>query len=110
MHIFVLLDSTDVQSINATVVGGSTIDIQCLFIHGSDAPGCKVVLVSEYKDEVVIIIERNITSASGTFHQVSCYSRVLAFDINTISNFFIEGKLQLRVTLSTLCSGMCSCY
>ena len=62
------LDSTDVQSVNATVVGESTIDIQCWFIHGSDALGCKVVLVSEYKDKVVIIIERNITSASGTFH------------------------------------------
>ena len=106
------------QSVNATVVGESTIDIQCLFIHGSDALGCKVVLVSEYKDEVVIIIERNniITSASGTFsltNQVSCYSRVLVFDIkynNTISNLFVEGNLQPRVTLNSLCSGMCSCY
>ena len=113
-----LLDSTDVQSVNATVVGESTIDIQCWFIHGSDALGCKVVLVSEYKDEAVIIIERNnsITSASGTFnltHQNSCYSRVLAFDIEhnkTISNLSIEGNLQPRVTLNTLCSGICSCY
>ena len=56
IHVLVLLDSTDVQSVNATVVGESTIDIQCWFIHGSDTLGCKMVLVSEYKDEVVIII------------------------------------------------------
>ena len=40
-------DTSDVQAVNATVVGESTIDIQCWFIHGSDALGCKVVLVSD---------------------------------------------------------------
>ena len=39
----------DVQSVNITVVDESAIvDIQCLFIPGSDALGCKVVLVREY--------------------------------------------------------------
>ena len=103
------------QSINTTVTGEVTIDIQCWFIHGSDARGCKVVLVSKYKDEVVII-ERNsdnVISASGTFnltYPVSCYSRVLAFDIkhnNTLGNLSIEGKLQPRLTLNIKsCSGI----
>ena len=111
----VILDSTDVQSVNTTVTGGFTIDIQCWFIHGSDARGCKVVLVSEYKDEVVIIERNNdnVISASGTFnltYPVSCYSRMLAFDVehnNTLSNLSIEGKIQPTLALNTkLCSGI----
>ena len=44
-----ILDSTNVQSVNITVVDESAIvDIQYLFIPGSDALGCKVVLVHEY--------------------------------------------------------------
>ena len=35
------LDTSDVQAVNATVVGESTIDIQCWFIHGSDVLGCR---------------------------------------------------------------------
>ena len=37
----------DVQAVNATVVGVSAIDFQCLFIEGSNAVGCKVVFMSE---------------------------------------------------------------
>ena len=109
----VILDSTDVQSVKTTVTGEYTIDIQCWFVHGSDARGCKVVLISEYKDEVMII-ERmdNIISASVSLnltYPVSCYSRVLAFDVehnNTLSNLSIEEKLQPKLSLNTkLCSG-----
>ena len=35
----------DVRAVNATVVGVSAIDIQCLFIEGSDVVGCTVVFV-----------------------------------------------------------------
>ena len=67
MHYGVILDSTDVQSVNTTVVDESAvIDIQCLFIHGSGALGCKVVLVSEYQAKVVIIKTNDTMSASGT--------------------------------------------
>ena len=105
------------QSVNTTVTGKFTIDIQCWFIHGSDARGCKVVLVSEYKNEVVIIERNNANaiSASGTFnltYPVSCYSRVLAFDVEhnySLSNLSIEGNLQPTLTLNTkLCSGISS--
>ena len=111
------LDSTDVRSVNTTVTGESTIDIQCWFIHGSDAQGCKVVLVSEYEHEVVIIKRNsdNLISASGTFnltYPVSCYSRVLAFDVEhnkILGNLSIEGKLQPRLALNNiLCPGIYS--
>ena len=47
MLLFTTIDTSDVQSVNnAAVVGESTVDIHCWFIHGSDALGCKVVLVS----------------------------------------------------------------
>ena len=105
--------TSDVQIVNATVVGESTVDIQCWFIHGSDALGCKVVLVSDYPgvNNETINISRNSISAFGTIiltQPVSCYSKVVACDIEdntTISDLTIEGKVQLRATPNTLCSG-----
>ena len=98
-------------------MGESTIDIQCWFIHGSDALGCKVVLVSDHQgvhNETMNITRNNIMSASGTFNStqpVSCYNRVFAFDIeinNTLSNVAIEGKFQPTATTNSICSGMMS--
>ena len=98
--------TSDVQSVSATVVDESTIAIQCLFIHGSDALGCKVVLVSNCSNisDVYANISRNnnvIMSASGKLslaHNISCYYQVFAFDIdinNTISNLTIEGRIKV---------------
>ena len=94
--------TSDVQAISATAVGESTIDIQCWFIHGSDALGCKVVLVSDCPsiDDEHSILLRSDMSASGQLsltHNVSCYHRVFAFDIdvnNTLSNVTIEGTVK----------------
>ena len=47
IYIHLFIDTSDVQAVNATVVGESSVDIQCWFIHGSDALGCKMVLVSD---------------------------------------------------------------
>ena len=109
--IFMFLDSTDVQSVNATVVGKSTIDIQCRFIHESDALGCKVVLNSDCSN-MHINLSRKITYASEQFtltHDqiLSCYHRVFAFDIdvnNTISNLSVEGKIN-QMTCSVCIEG-----
>ena len=99
------LDTSDVQAVNATVVGESTIDIQCWFIHGSDALGCKVVLVSDYPNvsDVYTNLSRSNMSASGQLsltQNLSCYQRVFAFDIdvnnNTISNLAIEGNITAK--------------
>ena len=103
--------TSDVQSVSATVVGESTIDIQCWFIHGSDALGCKVVLVSDHptiSNEIGIFsrIKTNATGMMTLAHPVSCYVRVVAFDIesdNTTNNITIEGKLINRT--DTVCSG-----
>ena len=100
--------TSDVQSVSATVVDKSTIAIQCLFIHGSDALGCKVVLVSNCSNisDVYANISRNnnvIMSASGKLslaYNISCYYRLFASDIdinNTISNLTIEGTIKLMV-------------
>ena len=113
--------TSDVQAVNATVVGESTINIQCWFIHGSDALGCKVVLVSDYRgvnNETMNITRKtnNIMSVFGTFNltqPVSCYNRVLAFDIeisNTLSNVTIEGNFQPTATTNSICSGMISLF
>ena len=113
--------TSDVQAINATVVGESTINIQCWFIRGSDALGCKVVLVSDYRgvnNETMNITRKtnSIISVFGTFNltqPVSCYNRVLAFDIeisNILSNVTIEGKFQPTATKNSICSGMMSLF
>ena len=94
MYVLMYVVTSDVQAVNATVVGESTIDIQCWFIHGSDALGCKVVLVSDCPNisDVHANLSRSDISASGQLslvHNISCYHRVYAFGIdvnNTIIN------------------------
>ena len=105
------LVTSDVQSVNASVVSESAIDIQCWFIHGSDALGCKVVLVSDCPNisDVHVNFSRSDISASGQLsltHNISCYQRVFAFDIdvnNTISNLAIEGNITPKVMEECVC-------
>ena len=102
MYVFMYLVTSDVQSVSASVVGESTIDIQCWFIHGSDALGCKVVLVSDCPSisDVHANLSRSDMSASGQLsltYNISCYHRVFAFNIdvnNTISTLTIEGMIK----------------
>ena len=91
-------------------MGESTIDIQCLFIHGSDAVGCKVVLVSDHpgvNNETETFLKNN-SSAFGQLkltHQVGCYQRVLACTINvdnSMSNFIITKMLNFGTNTSCL--------
>ena len=80
----------------------STVAVQCLFIHGSDALECKVVLVSKCQNvrDVQVNLSRSDKAASGRHnlaHTISCYNQVFAFDIdinNTISNLSVEGKIN----------------
>ena len=92
LHIMYLVTS-DVQSVSATVVDESTIAIQCLFLHGSDALGCKVVVVSNCSNisDVYANLLRNnsvIMSASGK--------------LNLVHNIFIIECLHLTLTSTTL--------
>ena len=94
MYVFMYVVTSDIQAVNGTVVGESTIDIQCWFIHGSDALGCKVVLVSDCPNisDIHANLSRSDISASGQLsliHNISCFHRVFAFSIdvnNTIIN------------------------
>ena len=69
---------------------------------GSDALGCKVVLVSDCPNisDIHANLSRSDISASGQLsltRNISCYHRVFAFDIdvnNTISNLTIEGMIK----------------
>ena len=101
--------TSDVQAISATAVGESTIDIQCWFIHGSDALGCKIVLVSDcptVDDEHAILLRSDMSASKqlSLTHNVLCYCRVFAFDIdvnNTLSNLTIEGTVK-TVTVANI--------
>ena len=96
-------------------MGESTIDIQCLFIHGSDAVGCKVVLVSDrpgVNNETGTLIRRSKSeSASGyfeTMQEIGCYQRVIAYviDMNYNTNTFpIKEKLHSNRNIEKMCSG-----
>ena len=95
----------------------STIDIQCLFIHGSDAVGCKVVLVSDHpgvNNETETLLKRNTSaSALGQLNltlKAACYHRVLAYtcEVNyTTNNFYIEEMLfsNLYSVTNIACTG-----
>ena len=97
------LATLDVQAVNATVVGESTIDVQCLFIRGSDAVGCKITFVSECPDvaDKNVNIIRSDKSNTGrlilTTYNISCYLKLFAYHIdanNTLSNVSIEGRIR----------------
>ena len=95
-------------------MGESTIDIQCLFIHGSDAVGCKVVLVSYHpgvNNETVSLMRENryaISQLNLTL-KAACYHKVLAYTIdvqNTTNNFYIEEILSSNNSRTNIeCSG-----
>ena len=98
--------------------GESTIDIQCWFIHGSDALGCVVVLISDHPgvNNKTMNMSRNAMLASGTFNLIqpsSCYTRILAFDIEAngaLSDLTIDGNVQSDSTQYTLCSSMINSF
>ena len=88
-----------------------SIDIECSFIDGSDAQGCKVVVASDHSsvDNITAMLIRHNesdTTASGqvnlTYH-IDCYHHVLAFDIETngtISSLATRGEIELNEILS----------
>ena len=101
----IIIVTSDVQAVNVTVVNDSTVAVQCLFIHGSDALGCKVVLVSKCQNvrDVRANLSRSDMFSFGQLHlthSITCYHKVFAFEINvnnTISNLSIEGKINTTI-------------
>ena len=96
-------------------MGESTIDIQCLFIHGSDAVGCKVVLVSDHpgvNNETETLIRRSTSEYALGYlelmQKIGCYQRVIAYaiDMNNHTNTFpIIEKLHFDRYIEKMCSG-----
>ena len=88
-----------------------SIDIECYFLNGSDAQGCKVVVVSDHSSVgniTAMLIRHNVSDStvSGqvnlTYH-IDCYHHVLAFDIEangTISSLATRREIELNETLS----------
>ena len=104
---------SDLQNVTLMAVGEATVDIQCLFISGSDAVGCKVVVVSDHQsiNNETANLTRNNTSAYGQLiltHKAFCYHRVVAYTITIdhqiVSTFYIEEAL-INSETNTACSG-----
>ena len=81
------------------------IRIKCHFINGSDAQGCKVVIVSDHPsvDDITTMLIRNNESdliASGqltlTYH-IDCYHHVLAFDIEANGTISVNWAIRERI-------------
>ena len=106
----------EVQSVLVTLVDESTLDVRCLFISGSDAVGCYVVLISDptkaESENVTVTLMRKPHDlyASGQInltHKVHCNVRVFVFNIdvnNVTSNFSIERELAPNANFT--CSGI----
>ena len=80
------------------------LSIECHFINGSDAQGCKIVVVSDHSSvgNITAMLTRHNESdstASGqvnlTYH-IDCYHHVLAFDVEangTISSLARDERI-----------------
>ena len=100
------------QSINATVVDGYTIDIKCHFIHGSDALGCNVVLVSDRPgvnyETMNISMNNNvsaqrISSPTGLLAIAECLHLILKLMALSVT-LPLRGNIQPKSNSS--CAGM----
>lgn len=55
--------------------------IKCNFMSGSTAQGCMVMLLSEVDNTTVNLTRDQNATTLRTAYSVSCYNRVIAFDI-----------------------------
>ena len=93
-----------------SLVDDFTLNVQCLFIMGSDSLGCSILLISNQSgvESVTVTLSRKQGAIyeSGRLsltHKSQCYDRVLAFNVdknNVISNFSVETELPGSLTCS----------
>ena len=76
----IIIVTSDVQAVNITVVDESIVAVQCLFIHGSDALGCSVVLVSKCQNvrDVQTNLSRSDMFSFGQLHLIHSISYLLS--------------------------------
>ena len=81
--------TTDIHSVSVRVIVDYSIDVQCHFIDGSDAQGCKIVITSDHPsvgNSSNILIKKNESDAIASAqlnlnYSIDCYHHVYAFDI-----------------------------
>ena len=96
-----------------SLVDDFTLNVQCMFIMGSDSLGCSVLLISSQSgvksQNATLSMMKGATYASGHINlnkKSQCYDRVKAFNIdkhNITSNFSVETELPGRRNIT--CSG-----
>ena len=115
---FLTIVTTDVQEAVLTEATDYSSTIECHFINGSDARGCKVMIVSEHAavDNITAMLMKASESDSivsellNLTHAFDCYSNVFAYDIEadySIGSLAIAGVIEGRnitPTLVTTCT------
>ena len=105
-------DTTDVQNVTVTLIDrhGNTSEVQCDFITGSEAIGCKVVIKSAYGSESHLLIRNtstNLATLTVTLkHPLRCYVEVEAFDVesdDSIGSVAVPGLLVANFSTETPC-------
>ena len=115
IYCILVLATFDIERVMMEISSENIIVIDCHFINGSDAQGCKVVIVSDHPsvDNITTMLIRSNESdliASGqltlTYH-IDCYHHVLAFDIET--NGTISSSWAIRERIGDLNSNVSQC-
>ena len=81
--------------------------IHCYYVNGSDVQGCLVVFINNFGqvDNQTVRLESNSTALEqfNLNHPISCYHRLLAFDIEAggnVSDIAIVANVTRKLTTS----------
>ena len=86
-------DTTDVQKVTATV-SAEAITVQCMFVNGSTARGCMVVLVGHSDNVTVNLTREGLNCVMDSSENIT---GVIAYDIEsdgTVGTLAIFGELS----------------
>ena len=94
------------------MIADSIIDVQCHFINGSDAQGCKILITSDHpsvENSSTVLIKNSesntiVSQELNLSYSIDCYHRVFAFDIEmngTIGKSAIIERAVMENSLST---------
>ncbi len=107
--LLVYADTTDVQKIIVVPLEESNaFAVQCIFLSGSIAQGCKVILMGEF-DSITVNLTKNGLCAADTIEAnlpVSNYSAVFGHDIESDGSV---GTLAIHGTILRNASSIARC-
>ena len=90
-------DTTDVQNVTAIAhEATNTFTVECVFIIGSDAQGCLVVLIGQHDNYTEMLTRNNSTKNVTVKLPQACYQTVLAFDVESngsVASLAIFGEI-----------------